>query len=78
MADGAPHLVIELTEGERHDLLLELSEHEWDGPPPDPEHVWRGTRDAWSAVVPDCADTVAPGHVARSYAVLCGLTSACP
>jgi GH15 family glucan-1,4-alpha-glucosidase len=61
--------------GERHDLVLEVSDRDLGGPPPDPGRAWAATRDAWSAVVPDCSSLIAVSDARQAYAVLSGLTS---
>ncbi len=66
---------LNLTAGEHHDLVLELSEQSLPPTPPDPDQAWEATAYAWDAAVPDLTDTIAPTDARHSYAVLRGLTS---
>ena len=68
--------VVELAEGERHDLVLVLDADGNGEPPPDPAAAWSATEAAWSERLPDLDDTVAPRDARHAYAVLSGLTSA--
>ncbi|MFF7355633.1 glycoside hydrolase family 15 protein [Streptomyces filipinensis] len=63
-----------LREGERHDLVLELSQQE-STDRLDPERLWARTEDAWRRAVPDCSGLAAPRDARHAYAVLRGLTS---
>ena len=67
---------ISLAAGESHDLVLEMSDREFAGQPPDPDTTWAATENAWSRVVPDCGDLIATADARHAYAVLRGLTSA--
>jgi hypothetical protein len=71
-------LIGELTlpEGERHDLVLELSPAVLDGPAPDPDRLWATTETAWRQAMPTLGETIAPRDARHAYAVLRGLTSA--
>jgi GH15 family glucan-1,4-alpha-glucosidase len=73
--DDGLALTVSLPEGGHHDLVLELSDRSLDGEPPDPDHAWTATEEAWSAVVPDCSDLVAARDARHAYAVLRGLTA---
>nr|WP_326847420.1 glycoside hydrolase family 15 protein [Streptomyces kaniharaensis] len=64
-----------LAPGERLDLVLEVSDHRLDGPPPEPERCWRATEHAWRDAVPDLGHTYDERDARFSYAVLRGLTS---
>lgn len=84
---GAPSAVVSVTDDvclrlvhtldahARHDLLLEISDRPFDGPPPDPEELWETTEQTWERWTPDTSDTLAPRDVRHAYAVLHGLTS---
>lgn len=63
-----------LREGERHDLVLELSEREH-ADRLDPEELWERTERTWRRAVPDCSTLAAPRDARHAYAVLRGLTS---
>jgi alpha,alpha-trehalase len=69
-------MTVRLDAGRHHDLVLEVSDRELDGPAPDPGTAWAATQEAWRAVVPDCADLIAASDARHAYAVLAGLTSA--
>jgi hypothetical protein len=62
--------------GERHDLVLELSDRPFDQPPPDPAATWRATEAAWAQAVPPLGGVTAGRDARHAYAVLRGLTSA--
>ncbi|MCG6494233.1 glycoside hydrolase family 15 protein [Kitasatospora sp. A2-31] len=62
--------------GERLDLVLEVSDRRFDGPPPEPERSWRATERAWRDAVPDLGHTLDRRDSRFSYAVLRGLTTA--
>lgn len=70
--DGA--LVGELTvpAGGRHDLVLEISTHPLEDPPPLPAELWRTTVDTWRGAVPALSGDAAR-DAAFAYAVLRGL-----
>lgn len=70
-------LLAELTipAGQHHDLILELAEHPFDDPVPDPIGVWQQTENAWRDEVPTFDNCLTPREGRRSYAVLRGLTS---
>ena len=73
-------LVLELGEGESHDLMLILSDGQNREPPggPEwsPEAAWRTTEAEWSDRLPDLRSAIAPRDARHAYAVLSGLTSA--
>ncbi|MBV9923145.1 MAG: glycoside hydrolase family 15 protein [Pseudonocardia sp.] len=60
--------------GDRLDLVLELGPHLPDHLP-DPDRLWRDTRDAWRAAVPDLTVNGAPRDALHAWAVMRGLTS---
>ncbi|HEX6471771.1 MAG TPA: glycoside hydrolase family 15 protein [Streptosporangiaceae bacterium] len=68
-------LMLDLREGQSHDLVLELADHRCDLPL-SPGELWTATEADWHARVPDCADTLAPRDAQLAYAVMAGLTSA--
>lgn len=71
----ALHLGLELEPGQRHDLVLELSDRTLPDEPVDPDTTWRQTETAWRSAVPELDSGLAPYDTRRSYAVLRGLTS---
>jgi GH15 family glucan-1,4-alpha-glucosidase len=75
-ADGVLGMRIELAEGAKHDLVLEISDREFTDEPPDTERCWAATEETWSGVAPDCEDLIAVCDARHAYAVLHGLTSA--
>ncbi|MGH9171706.1 MAG: glycoside hydrolase family 15 protein [Acidimicrobiales bacterium] len=72
---GALTIDVDLEPGERHELVLEISEHTLDATI-DTEVAWKTTETAWTTAVPGMADTAAPRDARHAYAVLRGLTSA--
>jgi GH15 family glucan-1,4-alpha-glucosidase len=75
-ADGGLRMTIELAEGAKHELVLEISDRDLPDEPPDADKMWAATEEAWSQVVPDCDDLMAVTDARHAYAVLRGLTSA--
>jgi GH15 family glucan-1,4-alpha-glucosidase len=75
-ADGRLAMRIELAEGAKHDLVLEISDRAFSEEPPDAGRSWAATEEAWSGVVPGCDDLIAAADARHAYAVLRGLTSA--
>jgi alpha,alpha-trehalase len=73
-ADGMLTMTVTLDAGQSHDLVLELSDRELPGAPPDPGHAWAATQEAWSQVAPDCSGLIAVTDARHAYAVLRGLT----
>jgi GH15 family glucan-1,4-alpha-glucosidase len=67
--------VLELSEGDSHDLVL-LLDSEGDGEPPRPDVAWSGTEAAWAARLPELPAPVGRRDARHAYAVLSGLTSA--
>ena len=68
-------LTLDVPEGEHHDLVLEISDVPLPRAPVDAEQAWAATEEAWSRAAPPLSDSLAPGDVAHSWAVLRGLTS---
>ncbi|HEX9040845.1 MAG TPA: glycoside hydrolase family 15 protein [Trebonia sp.] len=75
-ARGGLGMTVELAEGASHDLVLEISDAELTGQPPDPERLWAATEESWSQVAPGCEDLIAVTDARHAYAVLRGLSSA--
>nr|MBW4043319.1 glycoside hydrolase family 15 protein [Acidobacteriota bacterium] len=73
--DGGLQLQVELQQGMRHDLLLEVSDRRFDDAPPSPEVLWRRTEQGWRDAVPDRLGTVAEPDARHALAVLTGLTA---
>jgi hypothetical protein len=75
--DGtAAHGRIEVAAGRHHDLVLEISDLPLPRSGVDPDHAWTGTVSAWHHATPTMRQSLAPGDVEHSHAVLRGLTSA--
>ncbi|MGH3216300.1 MAG: glycoside hydrolase family 15 protein [Trebonia sp.] len=74
--DGGLRMTIELAEGAKHELVLEISDRDLPDEPPDAGRSWAATEEAWSRVAPDCSDLIAVADARHAYAVLHGLTSA--
>src|SRR6185312_8816482 len=58
---------IEVRDGKHHDLVLELGERPFDGPPPDPDDAWRQTAECWAESVPSFASSAAPRDTRHAY-----------
>jgi alpha,alpha-trehalase len=76
LADGQLRMTVKLAEGEKHELVLEISDREFSDGPPEAGTLWAATEESWSRVVPDCGDLIAVSDARHAYAVLRGLTSA--
>ncbi|AEA28144.1 glycoside hydrolase 15-related protein [Pseudonocardia dioxanivorans CB1190] len=72
---GALRAQLRLSPGERHDLVLELSDREFDRPPPHPGSAWGATETGWRETLPDLGRTVADRDARHAYAVMRGLTT---
>jgi len=72
---GALRALLRLSPGERHDLVLELSDREFDRPPPHPGSAWGATETGWRETLPDLGHTVADRDARHAYAVMRGLTT---
>ncbi len=79
----APHsrgelLVLDVTvpAGERHDLVLEVTQGTLATEPPDAEQTWQATESSWTRARPSLEQTIAPRDAQHAWAVLRGLTSA--
>ncbi len=73
--DGVLQAVLDVREGSRHDLVLELSEQALPDVPVDPAAAWLATEHAWDKAVPDTVGGLADGDARHAYAVLRGMTS---
>lgn len=73
--DTAVELDLEVPQGGHHDLVLEVSDLPLPRRCVDAGQAWAATESAWKDAVPRMADSLAPGDVDHSYAVLRGLTS---
>ncbi|MFL6052688.1 MAG: glycoside hydrolase family 15 protein [Actinoallomurus sp.] len=69
-------LIVDLPEGQSHDLVLELTTGR-SSESLSPRDLWGATEADWRACVPACDDTLAPRDAQLAYAVLTGLTSRC-
>jgi GH15 family glucan-1,4-alpha-glucosidase len=74
-ADGLA-MTVNLSAGEYHDFVLEISDRDLLSEPPDAERAWAATEETWARVVPDCGGLIAVADARHAYAVLRGLTSA--
>ncbi len=74
--DGAA-LTLELTlaQGQKHDLVLELSTRPFERPLASPGLLWESTEAAWRKDMPRLERSVARRDAAHAYAVIRGLTS---
>jgi GH15 family glucan-1,4-alpha-glucosidase len=73
--DGGLAMTVELAEGAKHELVLEISDVDLHDEAPDAGKLWAATEEAWARVVPDCGDLIAVADARHAYAVLHGLTS---
>jgi alpha,alpha-trehalase len=73
---GGLRAEITVPAGTSLDLVLEVSDRPFTGPPPDPAAAWQATRSTWDDEVPDLSGTIADRDARHAYAVLRGLTSA--
>jgi GH15 family glucan-1,4-alpha-glucosidase len=67
---------ISLSEGEHHDLVLELADAPFDSSPPAPDKAWEQTRSRWARDLPEVEVAVARRDARHACAVLHGLTAA--
>ncbi|MFC5949046.1 glycoside hydrolase family 15 protein [Pseudonocardia lutea] len=74
--DGGLRTELRLAPGEHHDLVLELSDAEFAGPPPDPDRTWAATETAWREALPELGPSIAERDARHAYAVMRGLTTA--
>lgn len=72
--DGVLTLHLEVPEGGRHDLVLEISDRALPAAP-DAVALWRATEEHWASTVPDFESSAAPRDARHAYAVLRGLTA---
>ncbi len=66
---------LRLDAGQQADLVLELSDHPFDGPPVTADPALTATAEAWRRAVPEVVDTAAPRDARHAVAVLRGLTT---
>jgi GH15 family glucan-1,4-alpha-glucosidase len=76
VGDGGLGFALDLTEGECHDLVLEIGTDAFTDDPPDPATLWRRTEESWASAVPRDRGSIAPRDVEHAWAVLSGLTTA--
>jgi alpha,alpha-trehalase len=74
-SDGSLELDLTLKPGDRHDLVLEVSDQVLSGEPAAARPAWEATEAAWSAALPGLEASLAPRASRHSYGVLAGLTS---
>ncbi|MCE0764527.1 glycoside hydrolase family 15 protein [Pseudonocardia kujensis] len=74
--DGGLCTELRLAPGEQQDLVLELSDAAFEGPPPDPGRAWAATETAWREALPELGPTIAERDARHAYAVMRGLTGA--
>ncbi len=66
---------LDLTEGEQHDFVLEISGCALPAEPVAADTAWRATETTWASAVPDLAGCLSRADARISYAVMRGLTS---
>ena len=69
-------LDLNIPQGGRRDLVLELSARPLQDEPPDPGRLWHATRAEWAGALPRAAGTLAPRDARHSLVVLRGMTAA--
>ncbi len=67
-SDGVLAMTLDLSAGEHHDLVLELSDRPFDQDAPEPDAAWQATQEAWSSAVPGCDDLPAARDARHAYA----------
>jgi len=72
--DGVLRLRLEVSPGQHHDLVLEISDRRLPDPV-DPDEAWRATAEYWKRAVPQFGSSAAPRDSQHAYAVLRGLTA---
>lgn len=65
---------VSLAEGAHHDIVVEISDVALPAPP-DVDHLWRSTEEAWHTAVPALNGGIAVEDTRQSYAVLRGMTA---
>ncbi|HKU30611.1 MAG TPA: glycoside hydrolase family 15 protein [Arthrobacter sp.] len=75
VVDDMLRLDIDLSPGDEHHLVFELSSKELPARLPDSALLWADTADAWAASAPRMNSSVAPVDARLAHAVLRGLTS---
>ena len=73
--DGSLELGLDLGPGDRHDLVLEVSQEPLAAGPAVAAPAWEGTQAAWANTLPGLGEHLAPRESRHSYGVLAGLTS---
>lgn len=73
--DGRLRTVLALAAGQRHELVLELSDRPLPADVPSATRLWERTEQAWRRAVPAMTGTLADRDARHAYAVLRGLTS---
>src|ERR1700722_19373677 len=63
-------LTLRVDEGRHADLVLELSDRPFDGPPPDPDEAWAATEHGWQQAVPKLEKVTARRDAVHAYAVM--------
>lgn len=66
----------DLAEGERADLVLEISDEAVTGEVPEPDVGWLATESSWRESMPSYEGTAAPRDARQAHAVLRGMSSA--
>ncbi len=66
---------LKLTEGGRHDVVVELSDQSGAATLPHPDALWAATEKAWESVLPAFDASITPRDSRHSYAVLRGMTT---
>lgn len=74
--DDAVTMRLRLEPGQRHDLVLELSDRVLPDDLPDPASTWQATEATWADKVRSPKRCLAPRDTAHSLAVMHGMTSA--
>jgi alpha,alpha-trehalase len=75
-ADGRLVLDLEVSAGDTHDLVLEISGERLPDEPVGPGWAWSATEERWRREMPELGTVIAERDARHAYAVLRGLTSA--
>lgn len=74
-AAGELRAMVDVREGDYHDVVLEIAESELSDAPVEPGPAWHATEHSWNRAVPRMTGSLADRDAEQAYAVVRGLTS---
>ncbi|MCE5291970.1 MAG: glycoside hydrolase family 15 protein [Nocardiaceae bacterium] len=74
-AAGELRAMVDVREGDYHDIVLEIAENELSDAPVEPSPAWHATEHSWNRAVPRMTGSLADRDAEQAYAVVRGLTS---